>query len=153
MLRKAVFPGSFDPVTLGHYSIVIQALPLFDEIVVAIGENTNKKYLFNLEQRIEHLKQAFGHISQVSIMSYSGLTVDFCKKIDARFILRGLRNTTDFEYEKAIAQMNKSMAPEIETILLITEPQYSAINSTIVRDIIIHGGNVQNFLPKGVKII
>lgn len=153
MIRKAVFPGSFDPITIGHHSIVMRALPLFDEIVMAIGENTNKKYLFTLEQRIEHLKQAFGHISKISIVSYSGLTVDFCKKINANYILRGLRNTTDFEYERAIAQINKSMAPEIETVFLVTEPQYGAINSTIVRDIIIHGGNIQNFIPEGVKII
>ncbi len=152
MKRKAVFPGSFDPITIGHYSIVERALPMFDEIVVAIGENTSKKFMFSLEQRIEHLKQAFGHFSKVSIMSYSGLTIDFCRKINAPYILRGLRNPNDFEYERAIAQINKSMAPEIETFFLVTEPKYTAINSTIVRDILLHGGNAQDFLPERVKI-
>ncbi len=152
MIRKAVFPGSFDPITIGHYSIVERAIPMFDEIVIAIGENTNKKYMFTLEQRIEHLKQAFGHFKKVSIMSYSGLTIDFCKKINAPYILRGLRNPNDFEYERAIAQMNKSMANDIETIFLVTEPKYTAINSTIVRDILLHGGNAEDFLPEGVKI-
>jgi pantetheine-phosphate adenylyltransferase len=152
MIRKAVFPGSFDPVTIGHYAIVERALPLFDEIVVAIGENSNKKYHFTLEQRIEHLKQAFGKLNKVSIVSYSGLTVEFCKKINAQYILRGLRNTNDFEYEIAIAQMNKSMEHHIETIFLVTEPKYSAINSSIVRDILLHGGNVEDFLPLGVKL-
>jgi pantetheine-phosphate adenylyltransferase len=152
MIRKAVFPGSFDPITIGHYAIVERALPLFDEIVIAIGENSNKKYLFTLEQRIEHLKQAFGKLNKVSIVSYSGLTVDFCKKINAQYILRGLRNINDFEYEKAIAQMNKSMENNIETIFIVTEPKYSAINSTIVRDILLHGGNVEDFLPIGVKL-
>lgn len=152
MTRKAVFPGSFDPITIGHYSIVERALPMFDEIVIAIGENTNKKYMFTLEQRIEHLKQAFGHFKKVSIMSYSGLTIEFCKKINAPYILRGLRNPNDFEYETAIAQMNKSMANDIETIFLVTEPKYTAINSTIVRDILLHGGNAEDFLPEGVKI-
>jgi pantetheine-phosphate adenylyltransferase len=152
MIRKAVFPGSFDPITIGHYAIVERALPLFDEIVIAIGENSNKKYLFTLEQRIEHLKQAFGKLNKVSIVSYSGLTVEFCKKINAQYILRGLRNINDFEYEKAIAQMNKSMENNIETIFIVTEPKYSAINSTIVRDILLHGGNVEDFLPIGVKL-
>lgn len=152
MIRKAVFPGSFDPITIGHYSIVERALPMFDEIVIAIGENTSKKYMFSLEQRIEHLKQAFRHLNNVSIMSYSGLTIDFCKKINAPYILRGLRNPNDFEYEKAIAQMNKSMANEIETIFLVTEPKYTAINSTIVRDILLNGGNAEDFLPEGVNI-
>lgn len=152
MTRKAVFPGSFDPITIGHYSIVERALPMFDEIVIAIGVNTNKKYMFTLDQRIEHLKQAFGHFKKVSIMSYSGLTIDFCKKINAPYILRGLRNPNDFEYERAIAQMNKSMANDIETIFLVTEPKYTAINSTIVRDILLHGGNAKDFLPEGVKI-
>jgi pantetheine-phosphate adenylyltransferase len=152
MIRKAVFPGSFDPITIGHYAIVERALPLFDEIVIAIGENSNKKYLFTLEQRIEHLKQAFGKLNKVSIVSYSGLTVEFCKKINAQYILRGLRNINDFEYEKAIAQMNKSMENNIETIFIVTEPKYSAINSTIVRDILLHDGNVEDFLPIGVKL-
>jgi pantetheine-phosphate adenylyltransferase len=152
MIRKAVFPGSFDPITIGHYAIVERALPLFDEIIIAIGENSNKKYLFTLEQRIEHLKQAFGKLNKVSIVSYSGLTVEFCKKINAQYILRGLRNINDFEYEKAIAQMNKSMENNIETIFIVTEPKYSAINSTIVRDILLHGGNVEDFLPIGVKL-
>ncbi|MFN4234870.1 MAG: pantetheine-phosphate adenylyltransferase [Bacteroidia bacterium] len=152
MIKKAVFPGSFDPITIGHYSIVERALPLFDEIIIAIGENTNKKYMFSLEQRISHLKQAFGHLEKVSIMSYSGLTINFCRKIKASYILRGLRNPNDFEYEKSIAQMNKSMANDIETIFIVTEPKYSAISSTIVRDILIHGGNAEQFLPKGVKI-
>jgi pantetheine-phosphate adenylyltransferase len=152
MIRKAVFPGSFDPITIGHFSIVERALPLFDEIVIAIGENSSKKYMFSLDQRIEHLKQAFQHFNKVSIVSYSGLTIDFCKKINSSYILRGLRNSNDFEYERAIAQMNNSMAPEIETIFLVTEPKYTAINSTIVRDILLHGGNVEEFIPAGVKL-
>jgi pantetheine-phosphate adenylyltransferase len=151
--KIAVFPGSFDPVTIGHYSIVERALPLFDEIVVAIGINTAKKNLFSLEQRVQHLKEAFNNFNKVSIVSYEGLTVDFCEKIKADYILRGLRSPSDFEYERTIAQMNKSLKKSIETIFIVTAPEYSAINSTIVRDIIINGGNAEQFLPEGVKLI
>lgn len=151
MKKIAVFPGSFDPITLGHQSIIERALPLFDEIVVAIGNNANKKYMFDLNQRKEWLEGAFKQ-NKVKIEIYQGLTVDYCEKIQAKYILRGVRNIQDFEFERNIAQMNKKLNDEIETVILFTDLKYAAINSTIVRDIIRNGGDVQQFLPKNIHI-
>lgn len=147
----AVFPGSFDPVTLGHESIVKRALPLFDEVIIAIGNNSTKEYLFPLAQRIEWIEKVFTSEPKVKCDTYEGLTIDFCKKVNARYILRGLRTSADFEFERGIAQMNRKMATDIETIFMLTTPELSAISSSIVRDIIRNGGDASGFLPDVVK--
>lgn len=152
MKRIAVFPGSFDPITKGHESIVKRALPLFDEIIIAIGINSSKQTLFNLEQREKMISLTFKDQPQVSIATYQSLTVDFCKKLKAKFILRGLRSSADFDYEKNIAQMNRAMASEIETLFLITEPELSPITSTIVRDILRNKGDVTRFIPSSINL-
>ncbi len=150
--RIAIFPGSFDPITKGHENILRRALPLFDEIIIAIGINSNKQSYFPIEQRQKWIKQVFDNEPKVRIESYTGLTIEFCKKINAHFILRGLRTSADFEFEKSIAQNNKVMAPQIETIFILPIPELSAINSTIVRDIIRNGGDASPFVPKGIDL-
>lgn len=150
MKRVAVFPGSFDPITLGHVSVVERALPLFDRIVVAIGNNSQKKYMFDLEQRKNWIRGAFKS-DKIEVDIYNTLTVNYCKEIGANFLLRGLRNQMDFEYEHSIAQMNRQLAPEIETVFLFTELEHAAINSTIVRDIIRNEGDASQFLPKNIQ--
>jgi len=151
--RTAVFPGSFDPFTIGHESVVKRALSIFDKVVIGIGENTTKTSFFPLEKRIEGIKKVFEDMSdKVEVKSYKGLTVDFCRSENAGFILRGLRTAADFEYERAIGQMNKTMKPELETVFLLTSTEYTPVNSTIVRDIIIFGGDASKFLPKGIDI-
>jgi pantetheine-phosphate adenylyltransferase len=152
MEKTAIFPGSFDPFTVGHESIVKRALPLFDKIIIAIGHNINKEYYFPLEKRVGWIKKIFKGNSSVEVKTYKGLTVDFCKQVNARYILRGLRTSSDFEYERAVGQMNKAMYPEIETVFLLTMPQHTAINSTIVRDIIRYGGDPSLFIPKDLNI-
>lgn len=151
-MKKAIFPGSFDPITKGHEALVIRGLELFDEIIVAIGTNASKKYLYTLEQRIEFIKQTFKNQPRVSVQSYEGLTIEFCKNVNAKFMLRGLRNSSDFTFEKSISQVNRELNPQIETVFLITSPELSAINSSIVRDIIINNGDASNFLPNGVSL-
>jgi pantetheine-phosphate adenylyltransferase len=148
--KTAVFPGSFDPITLGHQSLVLRAAEMFDKIIVAVGTNTSKNYYFTEEQRMQKVKKSFEHVSNVEVMAYNGLTVDFCMAHQARYIIRGLRNSNDFEYERAIADMNQALHPQIETIFLITKPQYSSISSTIVREILKNKGNVEQFLPNGI---
>ncbi len=150
MKRVAVFPGSFDPITLGHVSVVERALPLFDRIVVAIGNNSQKKYMFDLDQRKNWIKGAF-ESDKIVVDIYNTLTVNYCRKIGANYLLRGLRNQMDFEYEHSIAQMNRQLAPEIETVFLFTELEHAAINSTIVRDIIRNDGDASQFLPTNIK--
>ncbi len=152
MNRIAIFPGSFDPITKGHENILKRALPLFDEIIIAIGKNSSKQNYFSLEQRENWIKQVFANEPKVRIETYTGLTVDFCKKMNAHYILRGLRTSADFEFEKAIAQNNKVMADEIETVFILPIPELSAINSTIVRDIVRNGGDATPFVPKGVAL-
>ena len=152
MERIAVFPGSFDPITKGHESIVKRAIPLFDKIIIAIGTNSSKNYMFDLEQRKLWLINTFSNNPTVVIMDYSGLTVDFCKEQNANYILRGLRSNSDFDYESHIAQVNKTMAGIIETIFLLTTPEFGAISSSIVRDIIRNKGNVEQFLPNAVTL-
>ncbi len=147
MERIAVFPGSFDPFTIGHESIVKRALNLFDRIIIAIGVNTNKVDFFPLEKRLQWIKEVFEFEEKVSVCSYTGLTVDFCRKNNARFIIRGLRTSADFEYERSIAQVNRAMADDIETIFILTLPEHTAITSTLVRDILRHGGDASKFLP------
>jgi pantetheine-phosphate adenylyltransferase len=151
-MNIALFPGSFDPITKGHESIVKRALPLFDKIVVGIGINSSKNYLFPVEKRMEWVKATFINEPKVEVVSYRGLTVKFCKEIKAQYILRGLRNTADFNFESGIAQMNAALDPEIESVFIMTNPELSAINATIVRDIIRNGGDVQKFVPENVKI-
>ena len=152
MRKIAVFPGSFDPITKGHESIIRRAIPLFDEIIVAIGVNPKKQYLFSVEKRIEWIKKVFHDMPKVRVKKYDGLTVDFCKAEKARFILRGLRATTDFEFERSIAQMNKQLYPEIETIFFLALSEFIAINSSIVRNIYSGGGNIDQFIPNGIKL-
>lgn len=152
MKRIAIFPGSFDPITKGHENILLRALPLFDEIIIAIGKNSSKQSYFSLEQREKWIKKVFAKEPKVKVETYTGLTIDFCKKKKANFILRGLRTSADFEFEKAIAQNNTMMAPEIETVFILPIPELSAINSTIVRDIIRNNGDATPFVPKGIDV-
>ena len=152
MKRTAVFPGSFDPITKGHESVVRRASFLFDEIIVAIGENIDKNYMFDLEQRKQWAQNTFSDLPHIKVFSYNGLTIDFCKKMNAKFILRGLRSSKDFNYEQSVALMNNTLCPSIETVLLLTDPKYSMISSTSVRDIIKHNGKADQFLPAAVKI-
>ncbi len=152
MANIAVFPGSFDPITKGHENIVKRALPLFDKIIIAVGVNSQKKYLFPLDQRLTWIKNTFNFEQKVTVETYEGLTVRFCLEKDARFIIRGLRNGSDFEFEKGIAQMNREMVSGIETVFLMSTPELSAINSTIVRDIIRNGGDVSKFIPNAIEI-
>ncbi|MGQ1908665.1 pantetheine-phosphate adenylyltransferase [Marinifilum sp. RC60d5] len=148
MERIAIFPGSFDPFTIGHESIVSRALPLFDKIIIAIGYNSEKKQFFPIEKRIQWIKEAFNNNPKIEVETFAGLTVSYCQEKNAGFILRGLRTAADFEYERAIAQTNKKMAYEIESVFLLTTPEHTMITSTIVRDIIRHEGDASQFLPK-----
>lgn len=152
MTKIAVFPGSFDPVTKGHEDIIKRAIPLFEKIIVAIGQNQDKKVYFPLQKRLEFLKTVFKDTPTIIIEKYSGLTVDYCKQVGAQYILRGLRTSADFEFERSIAQVNKQLHPDIETIFLLTLPEYTAINSSVVRDILRHGGNPEQFIPEGLKL-
>jgi len=149
-MKKAVFPGSFDPITLGHYDIIQRGLSLFDHLVVAIGENSEKGYRFSLEQRLAFLQKAFGDESRIEITTYSGLTVYFCKSIEAQFILRGLRNPADFEFEKAIAHTNRTLS-KIETVFLLTASDKAFISSSIVRDVLKHNGDISALVPQPVS--
>ncbi|MCF4102450.1 pantetheine-phosphate adenylyltransferase [Gillisia sp. M10.2A] len=148
-MRRAVFPGSFDPITLGHVDIIERALPLFDEIILAIGVNSDKKYMFSLEERLRFLNETFKDEPKVKVDTYKGLTVDFCKRAEAKFILRGLRNTIDFEFERTIGQTNLKMA-DIETIFLISSSGKGHLSSTVVRDIKKNGGDISFLVPKAV---
>lgn len=152
MQRIAVFPGSFDPITKGHESIIRRALPLFDQVIVAIGENGDKRPFFPLEIRLRWLALIFGDDPRIKISTYTGLTIDFCRSEKATFILRGLRTSADFEFERGIGQMNKLMYPDVETVFLLCEPEYSSLSSSILRDIIRNGGDVRQFVPDGVDV-
>jgi pantetheine-phosphate adenylyltransferase len=152
MERVAVFPGSFDPITRGHESVIRRAIPLFDHIIIAVGENPEKRSYFTLEQRLGWVKKIFGGDSRIGIEVYHGLTVDFCRKAGAQYILRGLRTSADFEFERGIGQMNKIMVPGIETVFLLCSPEYASLSSSIVRDIIRNGGTVEQFVPEGIVI-
>lgn len=150
MTKIAVFPGSFDPITVGHADIVERALPLFDKIIVAVGVNTQKKYLYSLERRMTWLEEVFKDEPKIKIASYEGLTINFCKQEEARYILRGIRSAADFEYEKTIAHLNHAMDEDLETILILSKPELSSISSTIVREIIKGNGDVSKFVPKEI---
>jgi pantetheine-phosphate adenylyltransferase len=149
-MRRAIFPGSFDPITLGHYDIILRGIPLFDELVIAIGINSEKRYMFPLEKRLAFIEEAFKDQPTVKVKTYRGLTVDFCKKINADYILRGLRNPGDFEFEKAIAHTNRKLS-EIETVFLLTSSGKSYISSSIVRDVIRNGGDYTGLVPDTVR--
>lgn len=151
-MRIAVFPGSFDPITIGHVDLVKRAIPIFDKVIVAVGINTKKQYLFSLEQRIAWLKDVFESLPQVEVDSFEGLTVHYCNAIGARYLLRGLRNASDFDYEKTISQLNFIVGKNIETVFLISRPEYSHISSTIVREIINGGGDASPFLPSQIEL-
>jgi pantetheine-phosphate adenylyltransferase len=151
MKRIALFPGTFDPITVGHINILERAISLFDEIVIGIGNNSSKSTLFALEQREQWIKDIFKDVPTIKVASYEGLTVDFCKQINAHYILRGLRNMSDFDYEKNIAQMNKLVSENVESIFLMCDPAYTPISSSVVRDLIRNGGDTSKFLPKEVK--
>jgi len=150
-MRKAIFPGSFDPITLGHYDIINRALPLFDEIVIAIGVNAEKKYMFSLEDRLKFITDAFQNEPKISVVTYTGLTIDLCQKLNAQFILRGLRNPADFEFEKAIAHTNRKLS-QIETVFLLTAASTSYISSSIVRDVIRNNGDYRVLVPDSVVL-
>ncbi|HCQ29459.1 MAG TPA: pantetheine-phosphate adenylyltransferase [Flavobacteriales bacterium] len=150
-MKKALFPGSFDPITLGHVDIIKRAYDLFDEIVIGIGTNSTKQNMFSVEQRRRWIEETFKDYPKISVSFYSDLTVKFCQEINAQYIIRGLRDTKDFEFEKSIGQMNRELENSVETIYLITDPALSAINASIVRDIIKHGGDISKFVPKAVK--
>ncbi|WP_420321867.1 pantetheine-phosphate adenylyltransferase [Flagellimonas sp.] len=150
-MRRAIFPGSFDPLTLGHYDIITRGITLFDELLIAIGINADKKYMFSLEERTQFIEQAFKDEPKIKVVTYEGLTVDFCKKVNADFILRGLRNPADFEFEKAIAHTNRKLS-EIETVFLLTSSGKSYISSSIVRDVIRNGGDYTGLVPSTVVV-
>ncbi|TYA54781.1 pantetheine-phosphate adenylyltransferase [Formosa maritima] len=150
-MKRALFPGSFDPLTLGHYDIIKRGVHLFDEVVIAIGINADKKYMFSLDERKKFIEEAFKDEPKVKIVTYKGMTIDFCKEIDAEFILRGLRNPADFEFEKAIAHTNR-MLSKIETIFLLTAASTSYISSSIVRDVIRNKGDYTVLVPDSVRV-
>ena len=147
-MKIGVFAGSFDPITLGHEDIVMKAMPLFDEIFIAIGVNIDKKYQFPLEDRIKWIENTFAEFPKVKVISYEGLTVDLCKRLNAGFIIRGLRNTTDFEYESIVAEANKKLNPEIETVFFLSDPNLRCISSTVVRDLVKNGVDLKGFVPE-----
>lgn len=150
-MKRALFPGSFDPITLGHYDIIKRGVKLFDEVVVAIGINADKNYMFSIEERKSFIEKSFANEPKVKVTTYEGLTVDFCKEINAKFILRGLRNPADFEFEKAIAHTNRKLS-KIETVFLLTASKTSFISSSIVRDVIRNNGDYSVLVPSSVKV-
>jgi pantetheine-phosphate adenylyltransferase len=150
MQRIALFPGTFDPITIGHLDIIHRALPLFDKLIIGIGRNANKLAMFSEEKRMKWIQEIFGDNPNVSVAVYEGLTVECCRKVGANFIVRGIRYVNDFEYEKAIADMNRSLDSRIETVFLTCLPQYTSVASTLVRDVIRNGGDARQFLPDAV---
>lgn len=148
MNRIAVFPGSFDPFTFGHKVIVDKAISLFDYIFIAVGNNSKKNYMFSINERINRITAVYNNIENIKVISYDGLTVDFCKQKNANFIIRGLRDNADFAFETRIAMMNKKLHSDVETVFFLTSPEYSSISSTIVREIIKNGGDVSKFIPQ-----
>lgn len=152
MPNIAIFPGSFDPITRGHENIILRALPLFDKIIIAVGQNAEKKSYFNMDQRVGFLKKVFRDYPAVEIDQYNGLTVEYCRQKDAKYILRGLRTSADFEFERTIGQVNKKLYPEIETVFFLTMPEFTAINSSVVREILKYGGDASLFIPEGLSL-
>jgi pantetheine-phosphate adenylyltransferase len=149
---KAIFPGSFDPFTVGHEALVQRSLSLFDEITVAVGHNSEKKYMFDIDARVAIVKSVFNDNPQIKVISYSGLTVDLCRSLDIYFLIRGLRTASDFEFERAIGQINKQLEPKIETVFMLIAPEHSAVSSSIVRDILTNNGDASLFLPTNLDL-
>lgn len=145
--KIAVFPGSFDPFTKGHEDIVRRALPLFDTVIIAIGHNINKQRTFDITTHICNISSLFAKETKIEVKSYEGLTIDFCHEVDAQYLIRGIRNSADFQYESEMAVVNKTLAPDIETIFLYTDPKFAHVSSSVVRELRLHGGNYQQFLP------
>lgn len=152
MKKTAVFPGSFDPFTVGHESVTRRALGIFDEIIIAVGENAEKKSFFPLKTRVEIIRKTFSDEPRVKVDTYTGLTVEYVRKRGFRYLLRGLRTSADFEFERAVGQVNKALDPQIETVFLLTAPEHSFINSTIVRDVLKNGGDASGFVPSAINI-
>jgi pantetheine-phosphate adenylyltransferase len=152
MKKIAVFPGSFDPFTIGHEGVIRRALSLFDEIIISVGANALKKSFYSLNVRKEMISKVFQNDPRIRVDHYEGLTVDYCRKKGAKYLLRGLRTAADFEFERAIAQVNKVMAPDVESVFLLTIPEHTHINSTIVRDIIRSGGDASRFVPSAINL-
>jgi pantetheine-phosphate adenylyltransferase len=150
-MLRFVFPGSFDPITLGHQEIIERALPLCDELIIAVGENKEKKNMFSLADRMDFIRNTFQNTSKIKVASYEGLTIDFCKKVDAKALVRGLRNPADFEFEKSVAQTNRKLSG-IETVFLLTSAEHSFVSSSIVREIILHKGDFSSLVPKAVRL-
>jgi pantetheine-phosphate adenylyltransferase len=148
--RQAIFPGSFDPFTAGHESVVERALPLFDKIIIGVGDNISKSTMLNIETRISIIKKVFPDSDKIEVVPYSGLTVEFAKKNNCKYILRGLRTSADFEFERAIGQTNKLLNEDIETVFILTKPEHTFISSSIVRDVYKNNGDLTPFLPKGI---
>jgi len=153
MTKIAVFPGSFDPITVGHESIISRALPMFDKIIIGVGINAEKEAYFPIEKRISFIKTVFEKETKIEVFKYKGLTVDFCKEMGAHYIVRGLRTSADFEFERTVAQVNKTIYPDIDTVFMLTMPEHTMINSSIVRDILRNGGDVSQFIPDKIKLI
>ena len=149
-MKRYVFPGSFDPITLGHQDIILRALPMCDELIIAVGENINKKYLFSLKERLYFINKTHGHEPKIKVESFQGLTINFCKAVNATALIRGLRNPADFEFEKSVAQVNRRLSG-IETLFLLTAADYSYISSSIVREIINNNGDYSSLVPDAVK--
>lgn len=149
-MKRAVFPGSFDPITLGHEDIVVRGCELFDEIIVAIGVNSAKHSKYSLEVRKQMLEETFKHLPQVKIDAFEGLTVNYCSKVDANWLLRGVRNSNDYSYERTIAQMNRLQNNGLDTCILFTDPEFAPVSSTIIRDILNNGGDVTEFVPQAI---
>jgi pantetheine-phosphate adenylyltransferase len=149
---KAIFPGSFDPFTVGHEALVQRSLKLFDEITVAVGYNSEKRYMFDIDARVEIVKSIFKDNPHIKVISYSGLTVDLCRSLDTYFLIRGLRTASDFEFERAIGQINKQLEPRIETVFMLIAPEHSAVSSSIVRDILTNNGDASLFLPANLDL-
>ena len=150
-MRRFVFPGSFDPITIGHQEIIERAIPLCDELIIAVGENKEKKNMFSLRQRMDFIKETNKNNPKISVESYEGLTIDFCKKVNADALIRGLRNPADFEFEKSVAQMNRRLSG-FETVFLLTSAGHAFISSSIVREIMLHKGDFSSLVPKAVKL-
>lgn len=151
-MKIAVFPGSFDPITIGHVNLIERAFPLFDKIIIAIGNNSSKKYMFSLEKRREWIEKSFEKEKKIEVDIFEGLTVDHCQSKNANYIIRGIRNSLDLEFEKSIAQANAKLNSNIETIFLLTAPEHSFISSSIVRDVILNNGDYQQFVPDFVLV-
>lgn len=152
MERVAIFPGSFDPFTLGHKIIVDQGIRLFDKIIIGVGVNTQKHGLLSVDRRVDLIRDVYADEARVEVMTYEGLTVEFCRQVGAKYMLRGMRNTVDFEFERNMMQINQSMYPDIMTVLLFTPPEYVAISSSIVRELHTFGGETSPFMPEGIRL-